>query len=419
MKNISKLKEEISFYQQLRFEQDSTPIIKLDNLSDEILHSLYASLKEEKNDHSHEPNDLKTILSKSNADDTVYEVNNYLDRLKGAIVGRFAGCLLGVPVEGYSIERMEKIANDTGTPFPPTEYWHDTDANDTQIQYGIDKRKNYSLNRIDACLVDDDINFTILNLLLLNKYGINYTVDDVGKFWLEYLPYACTAEDRALINLKKGIPSEKVAEDNAFIEWIGAAIRADAFGYIYPGNPLKAAISCYNDAFLTHRRNGIYGEMFLASAISASFCTDTPLEALKIGMRFIPKESRLYQSLEWAMSYEHKTFTFKEARKLIDERFPGMNSVHVINNMCVIVFVSILAKNNYDKAISLAVAMGLDNDCTAASIGSLYGANLGIDAIDKKWYQCFNNNVHTFINGLPQITIDQIVELVIQIKSKL
>ncbi len=416
MENIKELKEEIKLYQQLRYEQDSYSFEDINNLNELELKNLLNTLKNEAS-HPQEPNDLKSILDLSELDLSSYPVNNYLEKLKGAIIGRFVGCLLGVPVEGYSIEYMEQLAKQTGTPFPPTEYWHDIDKDENWIQYGIDKRKNYTLNRMNACLVDDDINFTILNLLLLDKYGKDYTLSDIGEFWINYLPYACTAEDRALKNLKKGVTCNLVAEDNPFIEWIGAAIRADAFAYIYPGEPLKAAKCCYNDAYLTHRRNGIYGEMFLAASISSSFASETPLDALKIGMKFIPKESRLYKELKWAMSYENKTFTFKEARKLIDERFPGMNSVHTINNMCAIVFVTILAGNNYDKAISLAVALGLDNDCTAASIGSLYGANLGINKIDAKWYQCFNNTVHTFINGLPEISIDDIINLVLKIKN--
>lgn len=416
MENIKELKEEIKLYQQLRYEQDSYSFEDINNLNELELKNLLNTLKNEAS-HPQEPNDLKSILDFSELDLSSYPVNNYLEKLKGAIIGRFVGCLLGVPVEGYSIEYMEQLAKQTGTPFPPTEYWHDIDKDENWIQYGIDKRKNYTLNRMNACLVDDDINFTILNLLLLDKYGKDYTLSDIGEFWINYLPYACTAEDRALKNLKKGVTCNLVAEDNPFIEWIGAAIRADAFAYIYPGEPLKAAKCCYNDAYLTHRRNGIYGEMFLAASISSSFASETPLDALKIGMKFIPKESRLYKELKWAMSYENKTFTFKEARKLIDERFPGMNSVHTINNMCAIVFVTILAGNNYDKAISLAVALGLDNDCTAASIGSLYGANLGINKIDAKWYRCFNNIVHTFINGLPEISIDDIINLVLKIKN--
>ena len=41
---------------------------------------------------------------------------------------------------------MEKLAKDTNTPFPPTEYWHDV-INPKGIQYGVDERIKYSLNK--------------------------------------------------------------------------------------------------------------------------------------------------------------------------------------------------------------------------------------------------------------------------------
>lgn len=412
---INEIIEEVKLYQQLRYEQENKKIIDISHLNKEELLSLLDELKKCEVESKDEPNDLKSILLNVKENDNEIDIKNYKSRLKGALVGRFAGCLLGVPVEGYSINYMEQIAKKSNTPFPPIQYWNETDTIDDRLQYGIDKRKDYTLSGINACFVDDDINFTILNLLMLDKYGINYSINDVGNFWIKYLPCACTAEDRALKNLKKGINPLKVADDNPFVEWIGAAIRADAFGYIFPGEPYKAAKCCYNDAYLTHRRNGIYGEMFLAASIAASFNSDSVLLALKTGMKYIPSSSRLYKALSWAMSFENKTFTFKEARQMIDDHFINMHSVHTINNMCVIVFATILAKNDYDKAISYCVAMGLDNDCTAASIGSLYGANLGCEKIDKKWYECFNNTIHTFINNLPSITIDEVVNIAYKI----
>ncbi len=38
---------------------------------------------------------------------------------------------------------------------------------------------------------------------------MDFTVEDVGEYWLEHLPLACTAEDVALKNLKKGIAAKK------------------------------------------------------------------------------------------------------------------------------------------------------------------------------------------------------------------
>lgn len=413
---VEQLINEINLYQQLRFEQSGRDKVNLDNYSFDELTNLLNELKSNEVADVNEPNDLDAILDASKSPNIKLEFHNFENKIKGAIVGRFAGCLLGVPVEGYSIEYMEELAKKGGTPFPPIEYWHEVDRLDW-VQYGVDLRKNYTLDGINAVFVDDDITYTVLNLLVLDKFGPKYSIDELAKLWLDVVPYACTAEDAALKEMRAGKPGKIVANNNPFIEWIGAAIRADAFGYVYAGDPLKAVKCCYNDAYLTHRRNGIYGEMFLAATIASAFAVK-PLEAIKIGMDFIPIESKLYKDLAWALSYEGTDIDFKTARKLIDERFIGMDSVHVRNNMCVIAFVCMIAGTDFDKAVSTAVAFGLDNDCNGASIGSIYGAYLGIDKINPKWYKNFNNSVHTYLKGFENITLDFLFDLTIKLKDK-
>ena len=81
-------------------------------------------------------------------------------------------------------------------------------------------------------------------------------------------------------NLKKGVPAREAADrDNPFCQWIGAAIRSDGFGWAAAGLPELAAEMAWRDARLSHRRNGIYGEMFLAAAQSAAFAVSDPLDA--------------------------------------------------------------------------------------------------------------------------------------------
>lgn len=76
--------------------------------------------------------------------------------------------------------------------------------------------------------MDDDITYTLLDLLILEAHGFDFTTADVGRMWIERLPCACTAEDVALRNLKAGIPAAEAADrDNPFCQWIGADIRAD------------------------------------------------------------------------------------------------------------------------------------------------------------------------------------------------
>lgn len=403
---MQKMIELFDLYSQLRFEQNGKPKEICPKNEKELLEQIDLLKKGEIIDLE-EPSLLKDIIAKSSFETRNCKISDVYQRLKGAIIGRFAGCTLGVPVEGYQVDFMEKLAKDTNTPFPPTEYWHDV-LNPDGIQYGVDERRKYSLKGIDCVPVDDDVTYTVLNVLLLEKYGKDYSLDDVAQLWKDVLPYACTAEDCALKELARGTKSEEVANDNPFIEWIGAAIRADAFGYVFAGRPDLAAKACFNDAFLTHRRNGIYGEMFLAASIAAAFYCNDCIEALKIGANYIPRNSRLKKHLDWAFQTEVKSF--KEARQLLDERFPGMNSVHTINNMCAIVFAGKLGENDFDKTISIIVAMGLDNDCNGASIGSILGAILKIDQIPSKWYENFNDSLHTYIKGYEQLSLEGFIK---------
>ncbi|MBO5199102.1 MAG: ADP-ribosylglycohydrolase family protein [Lachnospiraceae bacterium] len=371
-----------------------------------------------RNNDPKQPDSLEEILKlrPEGADVAPTPVDDLRGRMKAAVLGRYAGCTLGVPVEGWKVASMQAHALDCGMDFPPTNYWKEvTRPND--VQYGISKRSEYSLAGIDKVPVDDDITYAILNMLLLEKYGKNYTVQDVGEFWLEVLPYACTAEDEALQQLRAGTRAECAANFNSYVEWIGAAIRADAFGYAEAGNPVAAAKLSYPDAYLTHRKNGIYGEMFAAASIAAAFTAKTPLDAVKEGMKQIPAESDLYKDLEWALSYEGKITNYLRARALLDERFEKMHPVHTNNNMCAVVFGLMLGGDDFTSCISNTVGIGLDNDCTGATVGSIAGACLGLDAIPEYWYKNFNDTVCTYITGYPTLSIEDVVDRLVKLNG--
>ena len=140
-----------------------------------------------------QPDDLKEILElrPEGARHPAEKPSDLYNRMKGALIGRFAGCVLGIPVEMYSVARMQALALDCGMNYPPDTFWTGTD-NPEKIHYQVNKRTDYLIENIDKVPVDDDITYTILNLLLLEKYGKNYTVDDVAELWLDILPYACT-----------------------------------------------------------------------------------------------------------------------------------------------------------------------------------------------------------------------------------
>lgn len=331
------------------------------------------------------------------------------DRMAGAVLGRFAGCLLGVPVEGYSTADLQDMARLCGMEYPPVDYWTNVRYPE-RVQYGVSPRKVYTRDGMDGVAVDDDITYSILGLLILEKYGPDFTTADVGAYWKDYLPYACTAEHVALENLKAGVSAEKAGEvNNPYQQWIGADIRSDPWGWACAGNPEKAAEYAWRDAYLSHRRNGIYGEMFFAAAQAAAFSVDSPEEAIRIGLTEIPTECTLAKDVEWALEKAPEVKNWEDARKLVDERFAGMNAVHTNNNACLTIFGLILGNKDYTKTISEVIAMGLDNDCTGATAGSVLGGVIGLKNIPAHWTKNFNNKVFTYIKGSEELALDDVI----------
>lgn len=334
----------------------------------------------------------------------------YPERLTGALLGRFAGCTLGAPVEGSSIRDMAALAEENGDAFPPTDYWSSV-PNGHHKRYGMSRRDAYTRDGIAGVPVDDDIAYTLLGLLILEDHGPDFTLEEVGRSWVKYLPTACTAEHVALENLKAGVPAERAAEvDNPYTEWIGADIRSDPWGYAAAGWPEKAAELARRDAYISHRRQGVHGAMYFSATIAAAFLVKDPVEALRIGLTEIPKDCTVAKAVRWALDAAPGIPDYRRAREAVDKKFEGMHRVHTVNNACLTVFGITIGGTDFTRVIGETVAMGLDNDCTAATAGSIVGAVVGGSGIPGHWTRGFGNRVVSYLNGHPEFGIDDLVE---------
>lgn len=349
-----------------------------------------------------EPDSLKAIRKLRPKGPRVlpYNLTNeeLYDKMLGAWLGRSAGCILGIPVEGQSKQFIEEWAKKLGQPYPLAEYFADHPGLDRQ--HYSEPVTSFYRDNIDHIGPDDDLAYSVLGLLILEEYGIDFTMEDVGKAWLKYLPMACTAEHVALENLKAGLKPPKTAtKNNPYYEWIGADIRSDPWGYCAPGLPEVAADFAWRDASVSHVRNGIYGEMFFSAAIAAAFVMDDIKEILSIALTEIPTKCRMTKTVKQTIKWCEEDKDWYKTYDRFAKEYDGMSGAHTLNNAALTIMGLIYGGGDFEKTISYTVMGGVDTDCTGATAGSIVGAILGAKRLPGKWIDPLGDRLTTYLIG--------------------
>ena len=137
---------------------------------------------------------------------------------------------------------------------------------------------------------------------------------------------------------------------------------------------------------------------------------DDPVEALHIGLEEIPAACLLADGIRWALDEAPNIEDYRDAHQAVTERYGRMNRVHTINNACLTVWGITIGGRDFTKVISETVAMSHDNDCTAATAGSITGAAIGIENVPEHWYRPFNNRVRIYLRNNNDFRIDDLLD---------
>ena len=340
------------------------------------------------------------------------------NRLNAAWTGRAAGCLLGKPVEKVPREGIREILQSIGE-WPLERYF-------TAEGVPADVTERYAWNRasrgtsmrenIECMPEDDDLNYAMLNLHVVEKSGEGFTTEDVATAWLQMMPVLTvfTAERVAYENLLHHLlPPDTALYRNPYREWIGAQIRADVWGWVSPGDPGRAAELAWRDARLSHSANGIYGEMFVAAMVARAFTTSDVVEVVETGLQFVPEESRLAAAIRFAMDLPQQTSDWEEALDLLYAELGHYHWVHTINNAALVAAALLFGEGEFEKTICYAVMGGWDTDCNGATVGSIVGVMGGAGSIPAgliptAWSDPLRNRVRTSLKGFDNSRLDEL-----------
>ena len=298
----------------------------------------------------------------------------FLEKVYAGFLGMNIGIRLGAPVEPtlWTSERIERFYGD--------------------IHSYVKDFKNFA--------ADDDVNGPVYFLRALNdgaldrpltpsdvaQAWLNYSREGVGMFW--WGGYGVSTEHTAFLNLLNGIeaPASGSIQTNGktLAEQIGGQIFIDTWGFLFPGEPIRAAEYARIAASVSHDGEALHGAAFIAGCIAQAFVTDDIQDIVEIGLSLIDEESTYAKVVcsvrdfhakhpdDWkaCLEYLHQEWGY--------DRYPGV--CHIIPNAGVCIM-ALLYGTTFARGIEIATMAGWDTDCNAGNVGSILGVAGGLSAL--------------------------------------
>ncbi len=313
--------------------------------------------------------------------------SDYLERCYAGWLGKVIGVRHGAPIEGWDYARIQRALGEIDG-------------------YLVDYRE---------FAADDDTNGPMFFLRALEDERLaaprDVTAEQIGHAWVNYAPYehgmywwggyGKSTEHTAYLNLRAGIPAPRsgsMEQNGAMVaEQIGGQIFIDTWGLICPGNPGLAAEFAAKAASVSHGGNGIYGGVFVASAIAAAFTASNMRGVLETALGHIPDECEYARAARDVMAF-YDADAAKDWRACMEhiighwgyDRYPG--NCHIIPNAAVMIMAMLYGKGNFDRTINICNMAGWDTDCNVGNVGAIIGTLVGLAGIDfEKWRRPVND----------------------------
>jgi ADP-ribosylglycohydrolase len=334
-------------------------------------------------------------------------------RARAAFLTSVAGCTLGKPFE------MDPTLDELRASLEPHGEWplrdYPTEAAVQSLRELQPQWRELVRERIDHVAADDDINYTVIGMLVLERHGRAFTREDLLRTWLYNLPVLATfGPERTLLAraataaLEPGAPFDIDGWQDVWnpgSELCGGLIRADAYGYSCLGHPELAAELAYRDAGMTHRRTGLYSAMFVAAAVAVAPACDDPLEIVRSALRYVPQRSRFAEAVRFAIDAVGSAGDWMDGYRAINGRYGDFGHCRILQEIGTVVNTLRFAEDA-GHGICLQVMQGNDTDSFGATAGSILGAYFG--ELDPRWTEPFNDRIQlalatTWVSSLSEL----------------
>ena len=301
----------------------------------------------------------------------------YVDRVNGAWLGKCIGTALGDPVEGWTREAIRAAHG-----------WVD--------RYIVDPKTE-----------NDDTAYPILVLHTLDEFGAEFTSAQLALEWVEHLPFAYTAEQVALENVKAGLmPPESRWHGNPCGAWVGGQMRGEIHGLVAPLTPDVAAEYAFRDAVISHYREGMQGEVYAAVLTSLAFGGPPVEDLLRQALKFVPWDSPFAATVERVIDWCHRYGEWEGVACAIERELERYHWIHTLPNIACVVCGLVLGEGDFERTILTTLACGHDTDCSVGQAAALLGVLQGAARLPDKWSGPIGEALDTYVLGFERIELD-------------
>lgn len=284
----------------------------------------------------------------------VISVDDYRDRVQAIWTAQMLGAMMGWPFE-------HKVAS--------VEWIHSL------------KKK------ADHAPVDDDWYYEMVAIRAFEKYGIDMSVEQLGKQWIDNSAGTWGSSEQARLLMGRGIMPPDCGHPRYNKLWytIGPQFSCDVYGALAPASPGLAGRLARTYGHINGYAEGLDGGVFVAGLVSIAFAEKDPKVIVREAARLIDPSSPYRQCLDMVIRLADEG---KPAAAIFDAVEKHWHIEYAATNNAVanggIVATSVwFGEGDFLKTVNLAYGAAdfTDADCNAANAGSVVGAMHGMKAL--------------------------------------
>lgn len=289
---------------------------------------------------------------------------------------------------------------------------------------------------------NDDLDLQLVWLYAAEKYGAKVNSHNLAECWTSFITPDWAEYGAAKRNLAAGmLPPLSGSVGNIYRNSNGAWIRTEIWACLAPAHPDVAVRYAIEDAIVDHSEEGVYATAFCAALESVAFVCSDVRELLDIAATYLPETSACRDAVDIARSSYAEGVDYFTCRQRILMKYTsafgvGHSRLGEVKDEFVgserpgydapahvgFIALSLLyGDGDFEKTICIATNCGEDTDCTAATVGAVYGIIYGDKAMPEKWMKPLGGIINTCcieLNGgltIPKTTAeftDRIMRLI-------